>query len=145
MPGCRVEVRDLETAQHEAAHVVVGCACGLRLRRALIGETREGRITYLGYAQFRRGGPPQGWVNMYAAGVAWDRIVGTDEVHSSIDMRLLRTFVHGRRDAEVAIRTATAMLAGLGREHARVTRALLERDITGADIAAICRGEHVDD
>lgn len=140
-----MEIRDVDTAQHEAAHVVVGVACGLRLRRGVIGYTRAGSEHLAGYTHFQRGGPPEGWALMYAAGVAWDRTLAIDPFQSSRDYRLLRSCSWGTRGAEIWVRAATAMLAGLRSEHVRVTRALLERDVTGADIAALCRGEKIED
>lgn len=136
-------IRDHATAAHEAAHVVVGVACGLRLKRGVVGSAHADRETRAldGYTHFYKGGPPEGWALMYAAGVAWDRVMREHPVHASRDYRLLRTCTWGSRGAEVVIRAATALLAGLRREHARVTRALLERDVTGADLAALARGE----
>jgi hypothetical protein len=55
-----------------------------------------------------------------------------------------RRLCRSRRDYHAIIRAAAALLAGLTSEHARVTRALLERDLTATDIAALCRGEDLD-
>jgi hypothetical protein len=48
-----------------------------------------------------------------------------------------------RHDAETCVRAAAALLRTLGPEHARVTRALLERDLTGADLTALAHGERI--
>lgn len=149
------ETRDLATAQHEAAHVVVGAAVGLRLRRVVIGHVTEGRDVSTGYVWFlptyeTPDRPPiprrrEASALMLAAGPAWDLVMGNPRWWSDYDRRELRVLVpsvHGRR---AMITAATALLAGLRREHHRVTRALLARDITGADLAALCRGEALED
>lgn len=143
-----VEVRDLETAQHEAAHVVVGVACGLRLVRAEVASNASG------FAWFRNAAGNkipkrrrEAWALMAAAGPAWERMLRlpTWRHNESCDVAILRSLTSGRHGVETVIRAATAMLGVLTREHARVTHALLERDITGEDIAALCRGEEVGD
>jgi hypothetical protein len=138
--------RDLQTAQHEAAHVVVGVALGLRLREAAIGEgSGHGAPGWLGYTLFDvPRSARMAWVLTLAAGVAWDRAVG-DVPAPDGDTRLLRRLGYRGRAVGALVAASGAMLAGLGAAHARVTRALLERDLTGADIAAIARGERPDD
>lgn len=141
------EIRDLETAQHEAAHVVVGCAVGLRLDVATVGEAWNGGELVAGGSWFRGVCGPrrrEAWALMLAAGPAWDRVIGAPTWHSLYDRRELRRLVSGRHGLETMITAATALLAGLAREHAQVTRALLERDLTGADLAALCRGEELE-
>lgn len=142
-----MEIRDLETAQHEAAHVVVGCAVGLRLRAAVVREEWDphAKITIAGAAYFCGRAPREAWALMYAAGIAWDEMIGAPAWWHEIDERWARKHVNGPRGLIVVTRAATAMLAGLTREHARVTRALMERDLSGADIAAMARGEAIDD
>lgn len=145
-----MEVRDLETAQHEAAHVVVGCALGLRLRLATVGaswDRKKGKRPkpLEGFADFfERRGDGTAQAIMLAAGVAWDRVMRWPAWRSAVDRRLARQLCSGRRGYEALVSAATALLAGLRAEHERVTRALLARDITGADLAALCRGEDID-
>lgn len=143
-----MEVRDIADAQHESAHVVVGVALGLRLLRASVGRVREGKYVLAGYAWFHSRGSDvrrrEAWAMMYAAGIAWDRALGLPSVHSSLDLRELRKITSGRHGVETMVRAAGAMLAGLGPIHARVTRALLERDLSGSDLAAIARGEDLE-
>ena len=144
------EVRDLETAQHEAAHVVVGARLGLRLEIASLGPWPGCRKTSpdahaLGYASFfEKRGDGTAQAIMLAAGVAWDRALGYDPWHSTFDWQECRKIVRGVQSVEACVTAAAAMIARLGTFHARVTRALLERDITGADLAALCRGEELE-
>lgn len=139
---CTMHQRNLSVAQHEAAHVVVGVALGLRMRAAVLEPARPG-FTQSGYAWFPTGArrKREALALMYAAGVAWDRAVG--DRFTATDTRLVRAYVSGRHGVESCVRAAAAMLAGLGPAHARVTRALLERDLSGADITALARGERL--
>ena len=132
--------RPLDVALHEAAHVVVGVALGLRLRCVVL-ESRPG-WTWGGYAWFPKG-HKHALALMYAAGVAWDRAMVAPEWRKAEDVRLVRELAPGRGGLEACVRGAGAMLAGLGVAHARVTRALLEQDLRGADIAALARGERL--
>lgn len=137
-------VRSLEVAQHEAAHVVVGVALGLRLVRAALAPDPDLDPHEDGAAWFaaeRR--HSQAWALTVAAGVAWERAAtGQRWPHaSSGDARLLRRLARGRHARESLVRAAGAMLATLAPVHARVTRALLDRDLGPADVAALARGE----
>ena len=137
--GCAVQVMSVfQDAQHEAAHVVVGVALGLRLDRASVREETHGDETWLGFALFYEG--PRVAMNiMTAAGVVWERKVG-DLAHASEDLKLLRRG-RVRTNAELLAleRAAWAILEGRASLHARVTRALLEGDVTGADLRAMVR------
>lgn len=145
-----MEIRDLETAQHEAAHVVVGVALGIRLYSAGIGPwKRRGRwpadANAAGHADFlEKRGDNHAQALMLAAGVAWDRMFGYPAWHSSYDWAECRHIVGGRQSTEACIIAATAMLGGLMREHSVVTRALLVRDLTGEDVARLYRGDDLD-
>ena len=137
-------MRSLEVAQHEVAHVVVGVALGLRMDRAALApapdlDPHEGGAAWFRVERRHR----QAWALTVAAGVAWERAVtGQRWPHgSSEDARILRRLVRGRHAREALIRAAGAMLATLAPVHARVTRALLERDLTARDVAALARGE----
>lgn len=140
-----MEVRDLETAQHEAAHVVVGCALGLRLRLATVGaswDRKKGKRPkpLEGFTDFfERRGDGTAQAIMLAAGVAWDRGLGIDPWYSGYDWQECRKIVRGVQSVEACVLAAAAMLARLGPVHARVTRALLEHDLTGADLIGWCR------
>ncbi len=125
----------LAVAQHEAAHVVVGVALGLRLRRA----TAQPSGRDLGWAWFDGRARPRdvwAWALMYAAGIAWDEAVG--DAPSPPDVAEVRRLAPRSRRACVA--AAGALLAARGAAHARVTRALLEGDVTGADIEVLASG-----
>lgn len=135
--------RPLDVAQHEAAHVVVGVALGLRMRRAVLAREvlPRGWVSH-GWVWFDGGPRRLEALNvMTAAGVAWERAVGgRGDAHDWRDLRASTSGLHG---AEACVRCARALLFELAPEHERVTRALLERDLTGADIAAIARGETI--
>lgn len=136
--------RCLAGAQHEAAHVVVGVALGMRMRRAVLEPPGAGRTwTWSGGVWFDgRASTTEAWGLMLAAGVAWEWAVAGHARFARGDLALLRSMGVGTRDRVRALATASgAMLAGLGAAHARVTRALLERDLGPDDIAALARGE----
>jgi len=131
--------RSLLIAQHEAAHVVVGVALGLRLHLASALPADD----CLGYAWFPWGGSSLGHALCTAAGVAWEVAVGGDLHHADLaDLRRIQRSASGVR---CAVRAAAALLTTLGPVHARVTRALLERDLRGQDIASLARGERLSD
>jgi hypothetical protein len=130
-------------AQHEAAHVVVGVALGLKLGRVSALPWADGD----GYCWFPLPPGRRAWADAVtgAAGVAWERAVapavGDAEGRQSADWAELLAATPSRHDAETCVRAAAALLAGLGGLHARVTRALLDRDLGPEDIAALARGE----
>ncbi len=134
--------RTLADAQHEAAHIVVGVACGLRLRRAWLGKlVKIGRFEYTGMTEWE----PRPWYReaallMTAAGLAWERRCG-DLIHARSDTAWLRCAgVRGNARVAILERAAWALLAERHTLHACITRALLEGDLTAADVRAIARG-----
>jgi hypothetical protein len=136
--------RPLDVAQHEAAHIVVGTALGMRLRRAVLeqvpGWEWSGGVWFDG-----RASTTEAWGLMLAAGVAWEWATVGHARGARGDLAVLRSMGVPTRDRVRALATASgAMLAALGAAHARVTRALLARDLTGADIAALARGERIE-
>jgi hypothetical protein len=139
------EARSLAVAQHEAAHIVVGVALGLRLRCAVLGGSAlEPGLEGFAWFAVRRA-DNTAWAVTLAAGEAWERAMGdTDRPASPGDWALLRRLGYRGRGAEALVTAAAAMLAGLGAVHARVTRGLLERDLTGTDIDAITHGELIE-
>lgn len=141
------EIRDLVTAQHEAAHLVVGVCLGLRLDGAGLGGCPASRgypsdPEALGYVSFYEAscGDHTAQALMLAAGVAWDRALRYDPAYSAWDWQECRKIVRGRKSTEACIIAASALLSGLGREHTLVTRALLVRDLTGDDIPDVYAG-----
>ena len=138
--------RELDLAQHEAAHVVVGVALGLRLSKAVLGGGAGvvRGVNTLGYSLFtvphRKG---TAWAITLAAGIAFERRAGEEETARG-DYKLLRQEGHSAHAITALVVAADAILETRGLAHARVTRALLQRDLTGADIEAIAKGERVD-
>jgi len=125
-------------ARHEAAHIVVGVTCGLRLRRATAVPESD---KILGWTWFH--GDPEGphreaLALMFAAGVAWER------GGSPADRALLRELVSGRHAERAMIRAADAIIGDRYVAIKRVAEALLHRDLTGADINALARGDRLD-
>jgi hypothetical protein len=132
--------RSFAVAQHEAAHVVVGVALGLRLKRACILPP-GGRV--VGYAGFdKRCGTAEAFTLMLAAGVAWEEIAAGSWDEARGDLAVLREMgIPTRARVAVLTKAAHALLARLRPVHAQVARALLARDLSGADISTIARGE----
>lgn len=130
--------RDLAVAKHEAAHVVVGVALGLRLRKAVINVNNK---SLLGYAHFRV--PKRmsmAWAITLAAGMAFERHGGDiDNAHG--DEKLLREMGYNKYGIDALTKAADAILETRSMAHAEVTRALMYRDLTGSDIEMIARGE----
>lgn len=138
--------RTLGDAQHEAAHVVVGVALGLRLRRAALGKDAAvvRGVETLGYALFSVSQRKStAWAITLAAGIAYERRAGDEETAAG-DRKLLRKEGHSAHAIAALVVSADAILETRWLAHARVTRALLQRDLTGADIEAIAKGERVD-
>lgn len=145
----RVSQPDLSAAQHEAAHVVVGVSLGLVLGRASAVAWCDGPDACAGYAWFPLPPGRRTWAQaiMVAAGVAWERALAPSAPDSEgpacYDWAELVATLPSRHDAETCVKAAGALLAGLGAVHGRVTRALLARDVTGHDVAALARGERL--
>lgn len=135
--------RPLDVAQHEAAHVVVGVALGLSLCRAVLEQTNLGNgwVRY-GYVWFDWRGPAEGIAMAAAAGIAWDYASGV-EPYAHGDRQVMRHVSIRPRGIPVYVRAAGAILAQLGAIHGKVTRALLDHDLTGAHVQALARGERL--
>lgn len=120
---------------------MIGVSLGLKLCKAVLENTNLGNgWRRYGYVWFDFRGPAEALAMMAAAGVAWDLALGHKPYHGG-DLRMMRHLSIRPRGIPVYVRAAGAMLAQLGGAHARVTRALADRDLTGADIDAIARGE----
>jgi hypothetical protein len=134
-------VRSLADAQHEAAHVVVGLALGLRLLCVRLGA---GGKDVAGYTEWSAvPWPREAGLLMTAAGLAWERHCG-DLKHAHYDVKdLRRAGVRGNARIRVLERAAWAVLASRHSAHALITRALLERDLTSKDVSHLIRGERL--
>lgn len=130
----------LAVAKHEAAHIVVGVACGLRLYKATAIPALDGMLGWAWFHGNPCGPHREALALMYAAGVAWERGGST----AAGDRRLLCTVCSGRHAERAFIRAADAMLKHLALLQNRVAEALAHRDLTGSDITAIARGERIE-
>jgi hypothetical protein len=132
-----VAVRPYGVVAHEAAHVVVGVALGLRLHSAVVKRWYEGYTTRLGWTWFPRArGIADALIS--AAGVAWSN--ATRDGLGIQDECDLRELVNGTADWRTCVTAAAAILETRATAHARVVRALLEHDLTHADIERLARG-----
>jgi hypothetical protein len=143
----RAQVTALEVAQHEAAHVVVGLALGLRLRVSRVQLSRQADRTEHGKTLFdRRFGVIEAFGIMVAAGPAWERIVGNARTWNAWgDKVILRGAGYSEQAITVLTAAADGILRGRPAVHARITRILLERSLRASDVAALIRGEMPED
>lgn len=138
----------VETAQHEAAHIVVGLALGLRLLGARVRREVRGGEPVDGWADFdARTSTPLEWALMLAAGIAWDEAIGESPECSAGDREgVIAQPGLFARDVPTLVRVAGTLLSTLGPQHARVTRALVDRGaLTREDGLALMRGEPLPD
>lgn len=137
--------RTLEIAQHEAAHVVVGVALGLRLRAAVVGLHRDREVGWVhGFADFdKRAGTTEAYALMLAAGLYYEDARGPGGWYRARgDVRVLRAMGHRPKARIVTLAIAAgAILESRRAAWSAVTRALLERDLHGGDIERLVRGE----
>lgn len=124
---------DLAVAQHEAAHIVVGVALGLKLRRAAVGEVTWRSYRALGYTWFKIGPTMKLAAGiMTCAGIVWDRDSG--EGLSEGDLTLAREYLSSAHDVRTAEKIAAEILASRSRIHSRIVAELCERDLGPRDI-----------
>lgn len=140
-------MRDFAVAQHEAAHIVVGLAVGLRVRRAYLCELPAHGTTHeYGAVWFNdRHATATQLALAYAAGCAWDRCIAAPTPKGMTwvdgDAEILRDMGHSRREIEALTIAASAMLGARMTVHRRVADALHERDLVAADFPALIAGE----
>jgi hypothetical protein len=109
--------------------------------RAATAKPSKGPTTglpLLGYTWFANGRAASLIGLMYAAGIAWENALGED---SPGDRKLIRELGYDPTCMRGLVRASAAMLRDLAGPHAKVTRALLERNLGAADIARLARGE----
>lgn len=128
---------DTATAGHEAAHVVVGLALGLRLKRATIRPSARGRELLLGYAHFYSDRKYLAQAIMLCAGAVWDRRNGFEpDATPGGDLGQAHKLVT-RADVLTCLQIAGEILDGRRRAHARLASELCDRDLTTADVEAL--------
>lgn len=126
--------RVVSDAQHEAAHVTVGVALGLRLISATALDSDDA----LGTTVFWIGPHDRyAYMLMLAAGLAWERRCG-DAVHALSDVATLRGLgIKTTRAVQIVDRAAWALLETRAGIHAKVTRALLDGDLDSKSVRAL--------
>lgn len=139
----------LAAAQHEAAHVVVGLALGMKLREATIDPSaamlREHGRSFVAFTWFPDGSRLETAV-MYAAGIAWEREAGSAVGSWGDRARLRELGFRSKKDQKALARSAWALLSMRAGAHARITRALLRGGrITARDVARMMQGETDDE
>lgn len=123
---------------HEAAHVVVGVALRARLHSAVVRKWYENDESHgEGWTWFPEAAPVANAL-ITAAGVAWSNACG--DTLGYLDARALRGVAKKRRDFDAYVTAAAAILESRATAHARVVRALLEHDLTHADIERLAIG-----
>jgi hypothetical protein len=134
--------RDVSAAEHESAHVVVGMALGLRVRRVALGSVdAEGWYSH-GFTWFRGSSATHRFALgvMYCAGVAWEAEHG-DTAYAAADREIARDHLKmSRHDYRTGVRIADEILRARAKVHRRVVRELLDRDLGPKDVAALALG-----
>lgn len=130
----------LSTAQHEAAHIVVARALGVRVTHATAREN-EDSWGFVSHTDVRKRRPLVEAL-IAAAGVVYEaRADDADSIaRASSDFLAMRTAC---RRAGVSMRIVLRLTGALLHEraaiHDRVARALCERDLTAQDLRALER------
>ncbi len=128
---------DTATAEHEAAHLTVGLALGLRLRKATIVPSAHKRGILCGYVWFYSERKYLAQAIMLCAGVVWDRKAGfTPDDTTAGDLHQAKQLV-SRADVPTCLKLAEEILDSRRRVHARIASELCDRDLSGADVEAL--------
>lgn len=118
-------------AEHEAAHVVVGLALGLRLRKATVEPSVLNGERVGGYTWFSVGRRRLAFGVMVCAGIAWE---GASEPHepsfAAGDWDLAREYLKSESSILDGVRLAREVLNNRRRLHRQVTLWLLDQDLT---------------
>lgn len=132
---------DARVAEHEAAHVVVGLALGLKLGRASTTPSVEPNVGLVhGSVWFREGRGRMAMGIMFAAGRAWEQRAGGTLWWAWRDTELARRYLIGPANLKTAVKVAREILDGRRRVHAKIASELCDRDLTSADIEALILG-----
>ncbi len=128
---------DTATAEHEAAHVVVGCALGLKLKRAALQHARPEHDSSEGYTWFAPGRAYLAFGIMTCAGIAWESRVGGDLAYAVCDIRNAKQILRSAASVATSTKLARELLDSRRRLHARIASELCDRDLTAPDIEAL--------
>lgn len=130
-----------DAAEHEAAHVVVGLALGLKLKKATIALTTARGQTNAGHVWFEHGRQYLAFGIMVCAGIAWERRAGGKPLNASGDERLAKQIHIYRANVETSVRVADEMIRSRRAALQRVARELCDRDLGPADVERLVLGE----
>lgn len=133
---------DLTVAEHEAAHMVVGLALGLRFKRAAVEEWSFRGWRALGFTWFSVGPRTRLAAGvMSCAGIAWEARPGGWHEGADGDRKLAREWLTGAHDVRVATRIAAELLAARRAIHIRLAHELCERSLGPRDVARLVLGD----
>jgi len=133
---------DLAVAEHEAAHMVVGLALGLRFKRAAV-EDFEWRGWQAGGFTWFAGGPRTRLASgvMSCAGIAWESRQGGVPEYADGDRKLAREWLASMHDVRAATRIANEILTSRKRIHRTLAHRLCEAPLGPRDVARLVRGD----
>ncbi len=132
---------DTATAEHEAAHVVVGAALGLRLRKATIAAGELNGHVAAGYSWFYVGRKYMAFGIMACAGIAWERKCGRNGDAIAGDLEIARQVWDCRRsEIETGVRLARELIDARARIHSRIASKLCDRDLGPGDLERLIVG-----
>lgn len=136
---------DVTVAEHEAAHVVVGLALGLKLRKVSLGSYEHGGEAIHGFTWFRGNDVDHRLALgvMYAAGVAWEASLtgkSAGRTYAVIDRELAQSMLQSRHSFRTGVRIADEILRARRRAFRRVVRELCDRDLGPRDVEALVLG-----
>lgn len=130
-----------DAAEHEAAHVVVGLALGLKLRKAALGYFDNPQHYLDGFTWFSHGRQYLAFGVMICAGIAWERREGGNPSNAALDAKQAKQIHIYSANVETSVRLADELLRARRAAHARVARELCDRDLGPADVERLVIGE----
>lgn len=129
---------DFAVAEHEAAHMVVGLALGLRLKRAAVEEFAWRGWRAMGFTWFAVGPRKRLAAGVMAsAGMAWEGRPGGDLGFASGDQQLAREWLKSAHDVATATRIAAEILSGRKAIHAKLAHELCNGALGPRDVARL--------
>jgi hypothetical protein len=119
-------VIDLTVAEHEAAHLVVGVALGLRLRHVVVKPSTWRGFEIAGYTWFATPGNKIAHGIVACAGMVWESRPGGKRLGAAGDRKLAREYLRTASAVKTGCRVAAEILTHRKRAHRRVVREICE-------------------